>query len=386
MIKYIGLLFFALSCSKQDAPKGLVKARILASTASGYKTETITFKTLESPDHLSSQILELRGKAVLSVDKDIEEKILSKDPNQFYQSRGGVVRTDYVVKNSVVYPKTYADMANLAIFYNFETTFTFWRDSLNLDTALFGRTTIYNNPTLKFDSDNLSGTAEPKFNASFVQGIRDFWFFKESTKALIPIKLNLAVLAHEFTHSIFDLYFANKDPSFYEIAKKDSDDNQAITDPVTTLDNEYMLSAINEGLADFFAWLVTGRKDELGASIESMAQTRVPPVNFRYSNYVDRCGTSFYCVGSLLNSALYEIAIDPDGVEKVQLGKYVLSALKNFGNDWTTEKGDDSNSFSMNIDKLVERIVAEEPDLSKKVKMCLTFKNWFDTIKDSICD
>jgi hypothetical protein len=147
-----------------------------------------------------------------------------------------------------------------------------------------------------------------------------------------------------------------------------------------------MLSAINEGLADFFAWLVTGRKDELGASIESMAQTRVPPVNFRYSNYVDRCGTSFYCVGSLLNSALYEIAIDPDGVEKVQLGKYVLSALKNFGNDWTTEKGDDSNSFSMNIDKLVERIVAEEPDLSKKVKMCLTFKNWFDTIKDSICD
>jgi hypothetical protein len=386
MIKHLLLLYFVLACSKQDYPKGLVQARLLTSTPTGYQTETVTFRTLESPEKLSSQILELRGKAVLSVDDDIEERILSKDPNQFYQDRGGIVRTDYIVKNKIIYPKTFADMANLAIFYNFETTFTFWQNSLNLDPGKFGRTTIYNNPTLKFDSDNLSGTAEPKFNASFVQGLRDFWFFKESSQALIPIKLNLAVLAHEFTHSIFDLYFAEKDPSFYEIDKKDADDNQSITDPVTTLDNDYLLSAINEGLADFFAWLVTGRKEELGASIEAMALSRIPPVNFRYSNYITNCGTSFYCVGSLLNSALYEIAIDQDGVEKIQLGKYVLSALTNFRADWTTEKSDSSNTYAMNIDKFIERIVAEEPDLTKKVRMCLSFKKWFDSIKDSVCD
>lgn len=375
-----------VACSRSEDKSGLVKARLFTSTPSGYKLETVSFKTLESADKLSSPLLELRGKAVLSVKEDIEEKISSSNPEQFYASRGGVVRTDYIIKDGVVYPKTYSDMANLAIFYNFELTYTFWTEKLGLAAADFGRTTIYNNPTIKFTSDKITGSVEPKFNASFVQGVRDFWFFKESSKADIPIKMNLAVLAHEFTHSIFDIYFGEKNADFYAMKDKDQDDSYSQATYGTPYDNEFLLSALNEGLADFFSWLVTGRPSELGASIASMAETRVPPVNYRLSSYQTVCGDSFYCLGSLLNSALYEIATAADGIEKIQLGKYVLSALKTFRLDWAAEKADVSNSFNMDMDKFLEKIVAEEPSSDKKVKICTVFKSWFDSIQDKICD
>ncbi len=374
------------ACSSSEDKPGLVKARLFTSTASGYKLETVSFKTLESADRLSSPLLEVRGKAILSVSEEIEEKISSDNPDKFYASRGGIVRTDYIMKDGVVYPKTFSDMANLAIFYNFELTYTFWTEKLGLTAADFGRTTIYNNPTIKFTSDKITGAVEPKFNASFVQGVRDFWFFKESSKAEIPIKMNLAVLAHEFTHSIFDIYFAEKNSDFYAMKTKDQDDSNTKTTYGTPYDNEFLLSALNEGLADLFSWLVTGRASELGASIASMAQTRVPPVNFRLSSYQAVCGDSFYCLGSLLNSAFYELATAADGIEKVQLGKYVLSALKTFRLDWAAEKADVSNSFQMDMDKFLERIVAEEPNSDKKIKMCTVFKSWFDSIQDKICD
>jgi len=374
------------ACSSPEDKPGFVKAKLFTSTSSGYKLETVTFKTLESPEKLSSPLLELRGKAVLSVDEDIEEKITSTNPDKFYSSRGGVVRTDYLIKDGVVYPKTYSDMANLAIFYNFEVTYTYWIENLGLSAADFGRTTIYNNPTIKFTSDKITGAVEPKFNASFVQGIRDFWFFKESKKAEIPIKMNLAVLAHEFSHSIFDVYFAEKNTDFYSMKNRDQDDANSMATYGTPYDNEFLLSALNEGLADFFSWIVTGRASELGASIASMAQTRVPPVNFKLSTYQSVCGDSFYCLGSLLNSALYELATAADGIEKLKLGRYVLSALKTFRLDWSAEKADTTNSFSMDMDKFLERIVAEEPDATKKTKMCTTFKSWLDSIKDKICD
>jgi hypothetical protein len=384
-ILWTSMLILAGCSSPKDQP-GLVKARLFTSTPSGYQLETVSFSTLESAGSLSSPLLELRGKAVLSIDDDIEERISSENPEKFYSSRGGIVRTDYLLKNSVVYPKTFSDMANLAIFYNFELTYSYWVKNLGLNTAGFGRTTIYNNPTIKFSSDQVIGSIEPKFNASFVQGLRDFWFFKESTKADIPIKMNLAVLAHEFTHSIFDLYFAEKKVDFYTMPRKDSDDIKIDTTYGIDYDNDFLLSGINEGLADFFSWLVTGRASELGASIASMAQTRVPPVNFKLSTYRFDCGDSFYCLGSLLNSALFEIANAPDGVERIQLGKYILLALQSFRQDWIAEKSDTSNAFTMDMDKFVERIVAEEPNADKRTKMCTIFKSWFDSMQGQICD
>ena len=352
------LILFALltaSCGEPESPDEPIRARILASDGQeGYTFRDVEFQTLRSVSPVKGDIAIVRGGAILSVDNDVEEIIASNDPDAIYSDRGRGLDADYILDGGVVHPKDFTSMSALAIYYNFERTYLYWQNYNNLNLEDFGFTTIYNNPTLKATSGSTSLEVEVKVNAAFLAGVRDLWFFKKSKLAKVPIKMSFGVMAHEFFHSMFDYLVAEKDPTFYDGLSYNQD----------------QLSAINEGLSDFFSILVTGRKEELGETLESLGETRIPPVPWFQSNYPTACGSSFYCLGSVLNSALYEAA-ETLGMEVV--GRYVLDALPGLRDLWLLER---EGSFA--VYKFVNLIIAAASAEDQAV-LCASMTKWFDS-------
>jgi len=349
------LSLLASACGPIDSPQEPIKARILASSGQeGYRFRDVEFSTLRSIGPVQGDFALVKGSAILNLNSDINEVIASSDPAAIYSDRGHGLSIDYTLKDGVVYPRDFTSMAALAIYYNFERTFKFWQEYNNLSIDDFGFTTIYNNPILKADTGNTSTEIETKVNAAFLTGVRDLWFLKKSKLALVPIKMNFAIMAHEFFHSLFDLLVAQKDVDFYNGSSSAS----------------FTLSAINEGMADFFAILVTERKAELGESLAIMASSRVPPVSWFESNYRFACGSSYYCLGSVLNSALYE-AGETIGMKEV--GRYVLDALPDLRELWLANR-----EVSFTIDQFLNLIIAKA-SVGDQVILCQSLTKWFNS-------
>lgn len=356
----IGLICF--SCGTQEAPEAPFTARMLTSTDQGYQLQDVSFTTLIDLDRVRGSIASIRGGAVLDVATEIDEIIASDDPDKIYADDGDSVHINYTVDGGVVRPKDFSSMVSMALYHNFERTFSFWEGFIGLTVDDFGYTYIYKNPKLKVKTDGISLETQVKVNAAFLMGVRDFWFFKESKIADIPLNMNFAIMAHEFSHSLFDLLVAQKSTAFYDTDFQD---------------NAYILSAINEGLADFFAYLVTGRKAEFADSLESFRDTRVPPVAWVYSNVnFSNCSGSFYCEGSILNSSLFE-ASETIGVQ--QVARYVIDAFPAFRETWLNEGKTSLIDFDILLNPILNQASA-----SDKVILCTSMKKWFDKIEETL--
>ncbi len=363
-------IFFCICtviCCGHKKPNGPpYQAHIVASTPSGYQLVTVEFQTLTDPDAVRGTLGEVLGDAVVNALADDTDIIDPSRRSNVYVESGKTVSLDYDIKGNVIYPKNFDSMALLAMYYNFERTFEFWREKLGLTLADFGQSRLFYAPRMRVSENGtvLEGTL--KVNAAFVPGLRDFWFFKTSRLEGIPITMNFGVLAHEFSHSVFDMKFGRKDTTVYESESLISQDE---------------LSGINEGLADFFSYVVTGSVSEFGASLETVAKERTLPVSWTYSTLASSgCEGSYYCKGSILASALYEIATTGNR-SAAEVGKIAFEAMSDFRNDWEVEKNNSTFDYNYYIGRFLARV-----DESQKGDYCTIFQKWFDSgrVRDNI--
>jgi hypothetical protein len=195
-------------------------------------------------------------------------------------------------------------------------------------------------------------------NAAYLPGVRDFWFFKTASREHVPVKMNFGVVAHEFGHFIFDYHFAEFDRSIYE-TKLGINDN--------------FLSGLNEGLSDYFSYAVTQSVSEFGASLPELDQERRLPVSWTLRSSLDgSCKGSFYCQGSVLASALYEIAQLP-GQDSLLVAQRAFAALPDFRESWKERR----NTELMDYSALLNAILLQAP--ADEEAYCTVFKKWFDT-------
>jgi len=118
---------------------------------------------------------------------------------------------------------------------------------------------------------------------------------------------------------------------------------------------------------------VTGRADELGESLESIRRERNLPVTWTYSQLItSNCEGGVYCKGSILASALYEIANSP-GQTPLKVGKLAYQALPGFAEDWKTFK----ETPTFNYQYFIKRIVGSTTGIDKLI-FCEKFRKWFD--------
>jgi hypothetical protein len=359
MILGCGLILAMASCRYPDNEiTQPITARIVTSDNGVYRLQDVTFESLEDLEQVSGRVGALEGGAALNLASDIGEIIKSDSPEQIYQKRGEAVELDYYIRDGVVYPKNFKSMEMLGLYYVYEKTVAYWQDTMNVSLDDLGYPSLYYNPSLKSSEDGQTTEVTLALNAAYLSGVKDFWFFQTSELEKVPVKMNFGVIAHEFGHFIFDRYFADFDPGAYDSSS-----------PI----NRDELSGINEGLADFFSYLVTGSVNEYSASLAELGRYRTLPVSWTLATLDESgCVGGFYCKGSILASALYEISQTATG-GKVRVANLILEALPLFYQDWVAYQDRFEFGYHLFINRFLEVSSAAERD-----GFCTIFGTWFD--------
>lgn len=358
-LKLIAASCLASSCiAPKEKPEYPIVARILSSIDGTYQLGDVTINTLTNIDHMIGAVGSIKGQAALNVDADVAEIMASTDPDAVYSDRGQTVETDYLLSKGVVIPQNFQTMEMLGLYSVYERTVAFWETNFNIPFDAIGFPSLYYNPRLRRDKDGEQVEISTTMNAAYLPGVRDFWFFKTASREHVPVKMNFGVVAHEFGHFIFDYHFAEFDRSIYN----------------TKLSlNENFLSGLNEGLSDYFSYAVTQSVNEFGASLPELDLERRLPVSWTLRTSLNGvCKGSFYCQGSVLASALYEIAQLP-GQNSLMVAERVFNALPAFRQTWKERRDNDLMDYSA----LLNAILAEAPE--EQAEYCTVFRKWFDT-------
>ncbi|MCX6130105.1 MAG: hypothetical protein NTX25_13700 [Proteobacteria bacterium] len=357
-IHFACLLWLGWACTRpNDKPSYPIVARIMSSQDADYELRDVTIDSLQDLDSMSGDFGTLKGQASLNLDADFNEIMASADPSAIYRDHGRTVHTDYLVKNGVIIPQNFQTMEMLGLYYSYQRTVRFWEQHLDFSFARDSPPSLFYNPQLFSEADGEPMELSTTMNAAYLPSVQDFWFFKTASRERVPVKMNFGVIAHEFSHYIFDAQFAQFDPNIYKAQLHL---------------NEFFLAGLNEGLADYFSFVVTGSVAEFAASLPELDQQRRLPVAWTLSKaYLGSCTGSFYCQGSVLASALYEIAqaVDPSGIPTAQV---LLRALPDIRRNWLAHRDQDLVDFS-----LVLSPILEQAGLDREV-YCQSFKKWFD--------
>lgn len=279
------------------------KAVVLAFTgadANGKAEFALTekaFRTLTNFNELDGTYLSMRRGGKLTI-KDVNGSIVSSE--NFVGGESPELR--YKVKGGAAIALDYSTLAMLSAYYQLDEIYSTLEEKVGISPADVqanlpdGKHTMLFEPEIQMSGQGTDISAGIKLNAAFSPADKKFLLFQRSPIESVPLAANFQVLTHEFGHFIFDY-------SFYA-GKFDSK---------SRWNDEWALSGLNEGFADFISWTFTDTSDILSASIDipSIADER----NFAKTTFVfqdlassdpEACKGDFYCVGSLFARSLYE--------------------------------------------------------------------------------
>ena len=94
-------------------------------------------------------------------------------------------------------------------------------------------------------------------------------------------------------------------------------------------------------------------------------------------DHYSQCYGTFYCKGSILASALYQIS-QAAGQTPLNVATFVYQSLPKFRDDWITYGSDTDFGYQY----LIKRIV-EEAGASNKTIYCESFKVWFNELSEA---
>lgn len=368
LIQFAFILSILSSCGEKASKP--YKAMIITSALSdSYELTTVEFETLTDFDAVEGSIARIVGNAAFDLN-GLNGIIESDNPDDLFVDKGSSVNIDYSVKDGVAIPSNFTSLEMLSIYYHYEKTFQYWQNNLDLTLESYEKSSLYYNPSVSLTDGDTTVEQTPKLNAAFLPGPRDFLLFKTSDYEEVPLNMNYGVIAHEFGHGIFDIAFTGKDPSLYKTSHTVA---------------SYELSGLNEGLADYFSWMVTGKVDEFTASLSGVTSERSLPVKFTlkdldylYTNEAsDVCYGQFYCLGSIVASALFEIA-HLDGMDNLTVGELARDSLPLLKNSWESiVDGEEDISphkiFSLYMNHFLSLLT------SQKAESCTIIKKWFNS-------
>ncbi len=357
------LLLFLFSiltfCGDKKSVSSL-RAWVLTWNGDRIEYKVVDFKYLSNVKNMDGSLASIKGHSVVDFDAE-EGDLISGDPDKVFSRKGTPVNIDYIVDNGIIVAQNNDSIAMLSLYHDYEQIVDFWINEYQFTLKEIGKFNIHYDPAVSTNSHNFKFTATARLNAAYFPGLGDFLFFKTSPKEAIPIKMNAAILAHEFGHKIFDIRFANKDTNFTKNNSK-----AAMT----------QLKGINEGFADFASWLYIQKANVYIDSLNTKNfQDRSLPVSWTSSQLEKNpsiCAGGFYCKGSILTSALYQLAKDPSMTNQ-EVGNATLNALIKFREDWELHKNDDSFDYYYLLNRIVNEIPASKHSLA-----CSIFNKWFD--------
>ncbi len=381
------------SCGyKKFSMSGTMKAIVLAFTgvdANGkaeFALTEKTFRTMTDFNNLDGTYLNIKRGGTLTI-KSLNGSIVAS-PN-FEGGEAPGLR--YEVKNGAAAALDYSTLAMLSAYYQIDEIYSTLEEKTGVTPAALqtnlpgGKHIMFFEPIIRFSGKGTDISAGIKLNAAFSPSDKKFLLFQRSPIESVPLSGNFQVLTHEFGHFVFDY-------SFYA-GKFDENNRWA---------NEWAISGINEGFADFISWTFTDSTDILRSSIDITAiadERDFAKTTFTFADLEGddptACKSEFYCVGSLFARSLYQTQkVLASTVSKKDMSNGVIETLKKCQADMDVmdanhmpekkdrEPMDAATRFKYDggiTSGFIEAFIKNAP-AAWKSELCNAFKNNFGTI------
>jgi hypothetical protein len=379
------------SCGERKySMNGPFNAVVLAFTgtnASGSAEFALTekqFRTLTNFNDLDGTYLTMKRGGQLTI-RQINGSIVQSE--NFSGGASPVLR--YKVKSGAALALDYSTLAMLSAYYQIDEIYSTLEDKLGITPAVLqanlpgGKHTMLFEPEIKITGAGSEVAAGIKLNAAFSPTDKKFLLFQRSPIEAVPLAANFQVLTHEFGHFVFDY-------SFYA----------GVSDSKNRWNDEWAMSGINEGFADFVSWSFTNSSDILRSSIniKKVADERdFAKTTFTFEDLSGldpvACTGKFYCVGSLFARSLYQtFTAMQSTITKKDMALAVIETLKSCQTAMTAMDvaimpAEDKNADALEVDAAYTRngkvaggflraFVLAAP-AKYKAELCTAFKNNF---------
>lgn len=248
--------FIAACSSPKEQTKCPCQVKIVELQDDGsYQIKVVSIQTIQDLDSVSGSVVQMG----IDPESDSSGKIKRIAPKAQY----------VVTKDNVVVPTTAISLELFAIYKNMEDLyrldlltgadqFVRYPVGIHYETRMGGRQKKHNGVALN--------------NAFYSRGSDQIVILKyvEDGQPLVPMSLNPGILAHEHFHQIFQKIVQPERQTLYR-ANLAADTGNSLPEKVLAPQgfNYLFLKAMNEGMADFWAYIHTGSETSFYASEQS---------------------------------------------------------------------------------------------------------------------
>jgi hypothetical protein len=341
---------------------------------------------------------------------------------------GSAVKINVFKQNNLFLPMDYQSFRFIATYHNFVNARSFYANLLS--TLGIGCSNCFVQRTAYLDFVDETGSLGGTDNAAFIQGIDSFLVFKQSKYDFVNMGMNPTIIAHEVFHAMFDHLVAQ---AYVSKAYLESDDDEELekalwaglfqhggallspsfrNDQVNsgtitftfsiagyTAESYTVLNAINEGLADYYAFVITNNPNILFLSlpIATLAESRRLDLDHRFeadtakaiangrtvtcntSSGVNTCNSLRsiyqYVVGIVFARTLYEIGVQRG--DHATVAQIVMRFLAAFNTTFTTAP-------TIQLVPLIAAIINQGTSAGLHTVFCSAFTKNFSAISAEI--
>lgn len=366
------------SCAPDtEAP---VRVRALVLTSAGqYEPQEVELKTVTDIVRLEGSVARFIGGARIVADSNDPELqnagTAEALENALMKDRGSPVTASYIEKDGVLWPADFHTWNLVSTYYALERANDYFRTVGGLVDADFGgATTVYYFPEFILADSSKDPLRD---NALYFPPVNSFMVLPFEELQLAPLAINANVLAHEYSHRVFNQKVYGGQP---------------LPTPIASWGGVGFntLKSLDEGLADYHSYgascvgpagcntnVLTTSFDDPGVPERDIAKPRCMSNALLNAMYTTQFSGPEYQVGTILASALYE-AGKTTGQHKV-IQKAVLAA---YSDNNTTTPGlaqrvnaalqvGDETLFTLEV--AAGTIAAHIPDTNTKQVVCNQF-------------
>lgn len=322
----LGLLMITPACGYESDAPAVVKAQVIVWDGFEQSNETTSFAVKEETLSTLIDFHNLTGPNVRLYrgGELVAREVAGSVALDGRLSAGHAPQLRYTVRGGVIVARDYSSLAMLSAYNALERSFVAVEQVLGFNIPDLGAKRpidVFFEPRVRIDSD-VSATVIQKFNAFFVPRAHQFGLARRSELEQAPLSADQMVLTHEIGHLVFEHFFNANDPP-------DCIDDNSQLPARDRLALEYAISGLNEGMADFLSFAVTGSTDVLAAQPRVKAQRSLIKGAFDFAAVNQKCENSFYCVGTVFARSLYQAFLAQGGVpsESTSRGPFAVAVI-----------------------------------------------------------
>lgn len=274
----ISILFFQtlwIGCALKDAddtPRSDIYVQVPIYKQDQYQLGVVKLNTIENFRFLKGSAVQFLTETDVSLNKNQKKKLHGQNPQIQYirRSDGVFVPTDFISLQLVTLYAAFEKLKTVDEQLGLGGVLK-WPRQAAVQAMVLEDKSADTEKNLAMDMKKV--TPSSLEDTALFSSELDAYIFVPYTLDGLPLMVNQGVVAHEHFHALFDKLFIEKNQVQLKANKEKTVKAQRVQPGLIT-GEELMIRAMNEGLADFWSYLIVGDPLFVGRSLESHSAAR----------------------------------------------------------------------------------------------------------------